>query len=200
MIRSRFQKNCQGFTLMEILVVLVMVSLISALLMDGFGYVLRLRGNVTQEIKKLQLQQLQEHWYRNLVAGLLTNPIEEPAVFNGNASQFEGQSINTLDAPLGVPNIFSLSLVKEATITQLKYRDHQNNDWTLGEWEAQTAYFSYLDDQGNWISDWPPKLGASPTQLPLAIQLHIEGPTNPIDWIASIPGEKNPKPPLEEFL
>lgn len=194
------QKICHGFTLMEVLVVLVLVSLISTLLMEGFGYVLRLRFNITQQIKKQHILELQEHWYRNLVAGLLPNPLGEQVLFKGNASQFEGQTISALIGPLGVPKNIRLTLKSEANLTALTYRETENNEWTLGTWDAQTAYFAYLDDQGNWSSEWPNKSGSSSTQLPLAIELRVDHSNAPIDWIIGIPSAKNPKPSLDELL
>lgn len=185
---------------MEVLVVLVLVSLISSLLMQGFGYVLRLRVNVTQQLKKQRTQQLQEHWYRNLVAGLIVNAREEKVLFQGSESRLQGLSINTLTAPVGVPQPFTLTLSSQENTIALQYRISEKEVWTLGQWTAQKASFSYLDNQGNWVLTWPPKMGVSSQQLPEAVQLQIDGIPTPINWIAGIPGKKNPKPAIEDFL
>ncbi|MDD5123598.1 prepilin-type N-terminal cleavage/methylation domain-containing protein [Methylovulum sp.] len=200
MIFCTKKNNHNGFTLMEVLVVLVLVSLISGLLMQGFGYVLRLRFNVTQQIKKQRIQQLQEHWYRNLVTGIIVNTREEKALFQGSESVLQGQSINTLTAPAGVPQAFTLTLSAQENTIVLRYRITEKEEWRLGQWTAQKASFSYLDNQGNWVPTWPPKMGAVTQQLPEAIQLQIENIPNPVNWIVSIPSKKNPKPGIEDFL
>lgn len=205
MIFSTRKSGHSGFTLMEMLVVLVLVSLISGLLMEGFGYVLRLRLNVTQHLKRQRIGQLQEHWYRNLVTGIIVNNREEKALFQGSESVLQGQSINTLTAPAGVPQKFTLTLSSQENTIVLNYRINEKEEWLLGRWTAQKASFSYLDNQGNWISTWPPKMGAATQQLPEAVQLRIEGnqiesAPDPVDWIAGIPGKKNPKPGIDEFL
>ena len=41
-----------GFTLLEVLVVLVIVSLISTLLLQGFGYSLNLRSKVIRQLDR----------------------------------------------------------------------------------------------------------------------------------------------------
>ncbi|MDD5274744.1 MAG: prepilin-type N-terminal cleavage/methylation domain-containing protein [Methylovulum sp.] len=200
MIFYPFKKSCQGFTLMEVLVVLVLVSLLSSLLMQGFGYVLRLRLNVTQQLKTQRVQQLQEYWYSGLVTGLIVNAQNEKALFQGDDSILQGLSINTLTAPAGVPKQFILTLLSQNNTITLKYRITEKDDWTLGEWPAQTASFSYLDNEGNWVSTWPPKMGMVTQQLPEAIRLQIDSSPKPVNWIVSIPSKKNPKPNIEEFL
>lgn len=185
---------------MEVLVVLVLISLISGLLMDGFGYVVRLRFNVTQQLKKQRIRQLQEHWHRNLVNGIIVNNRDEPVMFEGTESKLQGQSIGTLTAPTGVPQPFTLTLSSQENTIALKYKITEKEEWLLGQWTAQKASFSYLDNEGNWISTWPPKMGAVSQQLPEAIQLQIDSLQNPITWIVSIPGRKNPKPGIEDFL
>ena len=193
-----------GFTLMEVLVVLVLVSLLSGLLMDGFGYVLRLRSSVTQQLKKQRILQLQEYWLRNLLGGLITISLEykptETELFHGNASSLEGQSLNALEIPAGIPQRFSLALSQTAELIELKYQTGEKTQWVLGKWPAQKAVFRYLDDQGNWTATWPPQLGVKTQQLPQAIQLQIDSEANPVNWIISIVGPKNPKPTLEELF
>ena len=185
---------------MEVLVVLVLISLISGLLMEGFGYVLRLRFNVTQQLKKQRIRQLQEHWFRNLVGGIIINNRDEPVLFQGTESMLQGQSISTLTAPTGVPQKFTLTLSSQDDTVALKYRISEKEEWMLGQWTAQKASFSYLDNEGSWMSTWPPKMGTVSQQLPEAVQLQIDNFQNPINWIVSIPGKKNPKPSIEEFL
>lgn len=186
---------------MEVLVVLVLVSLLSGLLMQGFGYVLRLRFNVTQQLKTQRIQQLQEYWYSSLVTGLIVNAREEKALFQGDEAMLQGLSINTLTAPAGVPQKFILTLSSQNNDrVVLKYRINETDDWVLGEWPAQKASFSYLDNQGGWVSNWPPKMGVGTQQLPEAVRLQIDGGLNPVNWIVSIPAKKNPKPNIEEFL
>jgi len=200
MMPSLPPKVSQGFTLMEILVVLVLVSLISGLLMEGFGSVLRLRFNVTQQVKRQNIQQLQEYWFRNLVTGIIVNTKQEKALFQGSDTQLQAQSVNTLNAPTGVPRKFLLKLETQTDTIILKYSDNDKMEWSLGEWNGQNASFSYLDYEGHWVSDWPPKMGIEVQQLPQAIQLQIDDNAKPIAWIVAIPSEKNPKPSIEEFL
>lgn len=190
----------RGFTLMEVLVVLVLVALISGMLMQGFGYVLRLRLNVTQQLKNQRTEQLQEYWYRNLISGIIVNTIEEKPLFQGDASSLQAQSIATLHAAGGVPQLFSLTLAAQDGAIILRYKISEHEEWILGRWNATDASFSYLDNEGAWVTAWPPKLGLALQQLPNAVQLHIQRQPKPFTWIVAIPGRKNPKPLLEDIL
>ncbi|NOS89270.1 MAG: prepilin-type N-terminal cleavage/methylation domain-containing protein [Methylococcaceae bacterium] len=197
---ARPNPKAHGFTLMEVLVVLVLVSLLTGLLMEGFAYVLRLRFSVTTQLKRQRVQQLQEHWYRNLLTGLMVNSRDEPTLFKGSPTVLQGQSINTLDAHIGVLQTFTLTLDIKGDHTTLRYQSSNAENWILGEWTAGTAAFSYLDYQGHWLSDWPPKFGVVSQQLPNAIQVHIASETQPITWLVSLPGRTNPKPRLDDLL
>lgn len=189
----RHHNNCKGFTLLEILVVLVMVSLLGGLLMQGFSQVLQLRVRLVGELVQQQAGRLQEHWFREMVAGLTPAAAnDQNDTFKGEAHRLHGLTMSSLQGSPGSAAPVTMELVIAADKTELRYRAGKETDWLLASWLQGEAQFYYLDSENKWHDNWPPAL-KNAQQLPAAIQLKVATLPDPVHWLVTLPGRKEPK-------
>ncbi len=200
-MRSSPVTRQRAFTLLEMLVVLVLVSMVTLLLMQGLSYVLNLRVRFVQQLEDLQQGALKAYWFRSSTAALLPDfrPLPKitqnrPAqIFQGTDVRFSGLTLAGLEAEPGVPTAFAWELTYADGMTQLQYHSEHEQTWTLLSWNGRRGGFEYLDAQGAWHSAWPPHLFTQETgaQLPEAIALNGVLRSQPFTWIVRVTGNKN---------
>lgn len=185
-------ERAKGFTLLEMLVVLLIVSLISALLMQGFLYMAGVYGVVDRKQKALQSNQLSIGWLKDSVQGLV-NGADGSAwkeysaqPFTGSESGFEGLGLVALSTAGGVvtPLIVGwrfeggssdeLSLVYSERRFGRADADHH----VVRRWPRGVARISYLvGDQ--WHANFPVAQGQH-DRLPGAIRVEVNSPRAPL--------------------
>lgn len=189
-IPSRHKED--GFTLLEVLVVLVLVSLVVGFLMQGFGHVLKLRVYFVGHAEQQQTRILKEQWFRSLVGSVTPAYSEGVDQFQGEKTKITGLTMAALDSRPGVPAPLKLQLENEDGTVELRYRTSGGAEWVLGQWQDAEGSFEYLDKKGDWHTRWPPGLGVH-EQLPVAIQLKVNRALRPTQWLVNIPGRKEPR-------
>ncbi len=178
-----------AFTLIEMIVVLILVSLISLLVVDGFSQVLLIKTRYLGAMERYHTEALGQFWFRGLVTGLTPDVANGDYVFKGDANGFSGISLCSLHMSAGVPGAFALTITTEQNGIALRYHNAKARlDWAMGFWRSSDAHFSYLDADMIWRKDWPPVIGEE-QQLPEAIMLEIDDPVSPLAWVVSIPGQ-----------
>lgn len=170
------------------LVVLVLVGLISTLLLQGFSYILHLRERFLQQLNDLQQGAIQEYWFRISTSALIANYENADGIFSGNAKQFSGLTVSSLDADGGVPMPVTWQLQYADGKTSLLYQNIQGDKWTIFQWQNDVGEFQYLSADGKWQKKWPPDFGEKPPQLPRAILLTGQKHQSPFTWIVPIVG------------
>jgi general secretion pathway protein J len=196
-VRSQ-RANGAGFTLVELLVVLVLLGLISSLLMQGFTYVLQLRLRFAAHLQQQQVGRLQEHWFRTLVAGITPDREDGQHIFQGQSTTMRGLTLGSLTVP-GTPTPFTLDLPTLDRQMELHYQLTPQDHWVLVRESGAAAEFSYRDRQGVWHESWPPEEEAA-EQLPVAVQLFMPRQPEPLQWIVAIAGRREPKPDIRDLL
>ncbi|MFZ4791966.1 MAG: prepilin-type N-terminal cleavage/methylation domain-containing protein [Candidatus Competibacteraceae bacterium] len=197
-----------GFTLLEMLVTLVIVSLLMALLMQTLLYALQLRTRILEQQWQQQAVVLQEYWFRSSSAALAPGKKDRPeVVFAGDRTGFQGLSLAPLLGDLGVPIRIEWRLETDAKGVTLRYRQGEDSPgWIIAQWEGAQAGFGYRDEAGQWGERWPPSaLAVSATepglpQLPTAIRLDITRTEAPVLWLSAITGRRDPKVDVQEWL
>lgn len=192
----------QGFTLLELLVVLIITTLTTLLLFQGLGFVMQLREQLLNQFEEAHRGQIQEHWFRSSTAAIVPayEDIPNPAIFKGEANQFKGLTIAGLDADHGVPVEFAWELNTENDVTTLIYRNAQKQGWAVLSWRGDLGKFNYLANDGQWHEQWPPNnFGVQPPQLPRAILFIGKRRETPMTWIVSIHGRERPKLDLRQI-
>lgn len=178
--------HLKGFTLLEMLVVLILVSLTTTLIFQGFSYVLHLRARFLVALDDLQVGMLQAHWFHSSTRGLVADYREGEYVFKGSARSFEGLTISALDGIIGVPMPFAWKIEQTGAMTVLFYRDSQNETWEISRWLGDEGYFRYMAGDGQWHEQWPPLFGLELPQLPTLIAFNGKRRQEPLTWIIKL--------------
>ena len=195
----------RGFSLLEMLVVLILVGLVSVLLAQGLGHVLMLRERVLEHTQHQREDRLRRAWFTDAVAGLVADlPDIEPHRFEGNSQGFQGLSLVALQFPTGAPAVIQWGLEQDDGIIHLWYRQEQETQQRVWSWRADSARFSYYDPQTGWLDHWPPEaLLTGPAEpLPAAIAFHTTWRAQPRTWLAAVQSARSPRlalRPPEEF-
>lgn len=175
----------QGFTLVEVLVVLVITALVSALLLQALAQIYRLQGRFGEQLSQSQVGVMRADWYRQLVQGLKPDFTNGKQKFSGNAERLQGLSATLPGAAGGAPRWVELWVQRSESAAQggsvrLRVGDQES---VLFDWSARgRAELAYLDDDGQEYSQWPPLMQARlqlgpdplpPAQLPAAVLLKL---------------------------
>jgi len=182
-------RSSTGFTLLEVLVVLVITSLISFVLIYAFSYVTLLRNSFINQINILQKGAMQETWFRQSIKSItLTKSHATEDHFLGKPHFFECITLSPLNAYQGTPIRIRWSINNKLNQYQLNYEElnEQDNTWDIMSWEYEKARFQYVSHTGKHFNQWPPNLGSTKRKLPTAIIFHGVRKQKKITWFMNI--------------
>ena len=181
-----------GFTLIEVLVVLILVAMVSGILFQALERAYRLQNRFGAELFKVQQGQMAADWYRQTVQGLYPDQPEGPNMFRGKEQEFSGLSSNPLGDSYGTPTPITWKIRngQEDGTTELVYVEEKKETSVL-TWRASQARFIYMDAVQASHDSWPPPLGLF-NQLPSQIQLVTSNLGAPINLVASPMGPIEP--------
>lgn len=200
----------QGFTLIEIIVVIVLFSLITTLSIQGVGYVLGQRARMAQFQQEIVTTTLHHQWFVESAASLAVPPEDNDYRFIGNAREFKGFSLSPLINPDRPGVYISWRISTERGLHSLAYYQFDSIASSRTSVESipivneivGEAYFKYLDETGALHSEWPPDTRAvnegKTNALPEAIFLYM-GRAGEISWLARLSNAKNVKT-TERFI
>lgn len=176
----------RGFTLMETLVMLLLVSFSSALMFQLLGSYRIARERVLVQGEFVNAEALLENWFTDSVRGL--HPVGSQPL-QGNESSFESLTLNPLFGPRGTPAEFAWRLERDDA-----------GGWLLAYVESGTERFAeplrdqaevrllFVDAEGGVHTRWPPALGEQ-GGLPEAVALeHTDIDGRRRVWLASVLG------------
>ncbi|MDM8558492.1 prepilin-type N-terminal cleavage/methylation domain-containing protein [Candidatus Parabeggiatoa sp. HSG14] len=179
-------RRLRGFTLLEVLVVLILVSVISTLLLEGVFHILQLRSRFVTHIYDLQQGAIIEYWFRSSTAAIVTDYREGEHIFKGDEHQFSGLTLAALDVATGVPTNFTWQLQYDGGVTRLRYQNSKDEYWVVAHWLGDEGYFRYMAKDGEWHDKWPPQFGKEPPQIPRLILLQGQRRQTPFTWIVKL--------------
>jgi len=158
-----------GFTLMEMLVTLMLVSLATMLMFQMLGSYRIARERVQAQAGGIDRRALFQGWFRDSVHGLYAAP---DLRFVGDARGFTAVSLNPLYAPAGSPSGVAWRLREgEDGGTQVAYAEDGRERWVVPI-EGADARLAYLDEDGKESPVWPPARGlVKPEALPAMVVL-----------------------------
>lgn len=194
----------RGFTLIEVIVVIVLFSLITTLSIQGIGYVLGQRARMAQFQQEITATTLRHQWFVDVIEGLAIPPENKDYKFIGKERELRGFSLAPLIKPES-PGVFiawSISLEEgRNTLNYYQFSGAGDNGAQLAEIGVLKgvdgeAYFRYLDEDGVFHREWPPatrlmKAGKVHT-LPDAIAVFM-GRGYKVSWVARVKNAKNVK-------
>ena len=174
-----------GFTLLEMLVVLILVSLISILLLEGVSYVLHLRSGFLIQLEDSQKGTLQEYWFWSTVSAIVTDYRGSEFIFKGERNKFSGLTIAPLDNVTGMPSSFAWQLKQTNGVMTLQYKNSLDQSWEIAHWLGNQGHFRYMAADGKWHTKWPP-FGVNTAQIPRVILLFGQRRQTPFTWIVKL--------------
>jgi general secretion pathway protein J len=150
------RKNAvRGFTLLEMMVVLVIISLITVLLMQGFSFIAGLQERIRQQLSFTQEIELREQWFRLVVRSYHRGRKADQASFEGRPNEMSGIVLQPLNGDVGVPTQVTWRIEQQGSDSFLYYQEAQNAPVKMMSWAKEIPEFRYIDTNGNLIKDWP---------------------------------------------
>jgi type II secretory pathway pseudopilin PulG len=194
------------------LVVVLLVSLLASLLMQGFVYMSGTYHAVERRQLRAQQQELFEGWLRDSIHGVINGVDGEFGKnnqFSGDSTSFSALSLGSLAGqPPGTPIKIVWSLEQKNGLVLLRYGEAPLAGgamtwYTLKEWPGTvSASWHYLHN-GEWLSSFPLQTSIfarnKKTALPRAISLYVNSVPVPIELIVSVRSNPNEyAPPVIE--
>lgn len=188
---SSTRARARGLTLLEMLVVMVLVTLVGTLLMQGIGFFTGKYQVVQRARADLSLAELQQNWFATSVRGLTPYGVEARR-FVGNARGFRGITLTPLQAEPGMP-VTARWTIDGEDASVLRYAEDRGRPWTVLPENGERLVFDYADSAHRWYDRWPVEAAEgewTPTYIRLRAENH--GPL----WLARV--QADPAPLLTE--
>ena len=194
------RKLSNGFTLLEILVVLVLTSLITGILLQGLQQVYRLQTHFGTELFASQQGAMRIDWFRSSINGIIPDAPDGKNKFKGEARRISGQTTAPLDAPDGTLAPFIWHMDFDPKTGEMALYSGEGSDAPLVlTWPGNEGRFLYLDEEGRNHEFWPP-LSGKPSQVPLMVLLEM-GPLGQGRKIVATPrGPDKPWPKQNDLF
>lgn len=206
-INRRRAASERGFTLVEVLVVMILTGLISTVLFQGLAQSIRIRRSAGIETAQLQRNAMRLVWYRLLINGLVPDTSTGPARFKGGPSSFSGLSTNAIGLGAGAISSIKVSLdVDRGTRTTVL---SVTSDSLRGTPEViallnlpGTDYeFEYVNHDSTRTPIWPRRTLEKLPQLPAAIWIVDAASSADSEMLtASVLGPRDPPPDRPNLL
>src|SRR5689334_15080098 len=101
--------RARGFTLLEVLVVLMITSMVSVILFQGLGSILAIRNSAGATVLDLRNLVLQRNIISDPIRGIIPDHARGEHIFAGDAHEMHGLTIRALGEAAGAPRPFDLS-------------------------------------------------------------------------------------------
>lgn len=178
-------RRASGFTLMEALVVLVIVSLAVGTMFQMLGAYRIARERVAAQASGLGREALFRAWFTDSIHGLMPMP---DAPFDGGVDGFEGMTLNPLLAAAGAPTRIAWSIEDGEDAWVVRYTEDGKERWSLPVRSTTRPRFAYYAADGREVASWPPPSGLQ-VALPASIALVMGERTA----VASVLGPLEPR-------
>jgi len=180
--RIRPHRAAPGFTLVEMLVVMVIVSLISGIVFFAFERVLDARERLAEFLDGTDAPNLIASWFRDDIDGIVPDAKGGNDMFSGAARQLSGLSLAPLDGMDGVPTrvIWAITYNPNTGRTYLTYTAANANPITIASWPDDRGDFRYCGRDLACFASWPPP-NAKVAQVPSLVMLDTVKGTE--DWV-----------------
>lgn len=148
------RRSSSGFSLLETIVTLVVVSLIVVVLMQALQQALSLRTRLLRHERETRMASLQEQWFRDSVSAAVADLPDAFGRMDGTATSLELVSAAPLSGR-GLGRIrWTLQPVDGGYA--LSYGDSDWQQLQVIRGPLRDASFAYLDAQGKWQDEWKP--------------------------------------------
>jgi general secretion pathway protein J len=174
MVKSN-KLSTRGFTLLEVIVVLTITSLISAILMQGLSLILDTQSRVSTTIASNRSKNLEYNIIKTPIEALIPDYLGGKNMFQGKDQVLSGLTLQPLRGLNMAPTAFKLSLeyFSQRDSTALIYKEANFKPIELTSWKGKKGQFLYLTNKGNWENSWK-TTNSRYDQVPRTIGLSTE--------------------------
>ncbi len=216
-ITSRHNRQ-GGFSLLEVLVVLVIVGFVSAALVQALSQVLSVRTRLGPFIDRSEDTARVGEWYRRVISGVVPAPKDSIYVFRGTSNEIIGLTLSPLTGAVGMPTPFRMVIENESTdLTVLRSYAEGGPALALARWPVTSmkngaARFLFFDGT-NWSDHWPleeitrnnqQSFGIvqreDPPQLPKLIRVDLAMGPEEFVLVGAPRGPVSPQPKLSDIF
>ena len=190
-----------GLTLLEMLVVLILVSLLGTLLIQGIGFFLGKYAMATRVHRDASVAALRQHWFISTVQAMVPSRIEAGR-FTGDAASFEGVTLQALAAESGLPVRVRWSIDPDGASESVVYtQEGGGRPWTVLASDEDGLAFQYADSSGHWHDRWPSVSDTrSPSRERIPCMVRLVTPSGRWVWLARLELFPRPVPNHREEL
>jgi|SRR5271166_3470315 len=165
-----------GFTLVEVLITLVLLSMVAAVAFGSLRQVLEARERLRPYLDRSKETTLVAGWFRQTVQALIADYDDGKHRFAGTAAEISGLTASPLVGPPGTPTPFSWVIKHDVPrdLTTLEYGESSKQPFRIAEWAGHEGGFAYYAGGQQWQAAWPPSdhdQGKSIPQLPQLVRL-----------------------------
>ena len=170
-------ESSRGFTLLELLVVLVILSMTSALLVQGLASTWKNFQRLSSRDLSLSVAQLPQQWFRESIKyALLYHPNE--IICRGDLDSFSFVSSAVPSDPFQIPQKLEWLITESDGVWSLAFVAEGEEAVVIKE-SPQLMQFVYLVDH-SWVMEFSP----DDSRLPTAIRI-TQGSES---WVLGVPG------------
>lgn len=189
MKQGHSRARVRGFTLLETIVTLVIVSLLAAALMQSLGHFLNLRTRMLRLHAEVRMEALQEAWFRESISAALNDLPDAMGMFNGEADRIELLTA----AAVGQDGIAREQWMLRAASqgNALWHVDARGRETVLIPAGLSNARFEYLDSSGTWRREWKADPDTT-SPIPRLVRLSARTSRGELNWIAAIAAQPLP--------
>jgi prepilin-type N-terminal cleavage/methylation domain-containing protein len=196
------QPNIQrGFTLVEMLVVLILVGLITGILFQALSQVFHLQARAGGEMDKMRQNAMLSDWFRQVIHGVQPDYDDGKHKFQATGRTITGLTISPLTSTQGALSPFTLSLEfdNRRGETLLRYGEGEGST-VLMAWPGDKGQFVFVDEAQAEYEMWPPPMQKKLAPVPAFVRLEIQREGQPMILLAALSGPDQPRPRLRDLL
>lgn len=184
------RRNARGFTLLETVVTLVIVSLLVATLMQALGHALNLRTRLLRVQGESRTELLQEAWFRETVGAAQADLDDAMGGMQGGRDSLAYAS----SMPLASPGASRVRwwLQDDGKGTALHYSDADASDLVVVPGPLKAATFAYLDRAGSWHDEWKPASDDT-ERLPRLVRFDAQTSKGRLYWLVPLLADPIPQ-------
>lgn len=163
--RPRCAHSSAGFTLMETLVMLMLVSMAATMMFQMLDSYRIAQQRIAAQAGSQDRSSLFEAWFIDAVHGLSAIP-DKP--FTGTRLEFSGFTLNPLFGPPGAPAAIRWRLQAASEGGEISYAEDGVSRWAVPLRDFSGSRFIYFAADGSQHDQWPPAKGVQQS-LPAAV-------------------------------
>lgn len=170
-MRVKTGQDQKGFTLLEVIVVLMISSLVAVILMQGLSLTLNARLRVADVVEDLDKKGVQVSVLTTPLRGVLPDYQDGQDVFFGDQKRIRGLTLSPLQGTFGAPTGFGMIMEYDIgdDATVLTYFERGYDPVEIARWKGDVGGFSFRGRTGDWAPAWPPRRDDA-KQAPRTIQ------------------------------